>query len=338
MCGLFGFYNYSGKEIKGVHRLLEELGTASSVRGTDATGVSYVLDGKLEIEKSPKPSYTFNFSCPDDVVAVMGHVRNTTQGNPKKNYNNHPFKGKVRNSAFSLAHNGIIYNDKTLQKQMKLPKTKIETDSYVAVQLLEKSKELTLTSVREMAEELDGMFTITILDDTNHLWIVKNDNPLVILNFPDLGMYIYASTENILLEACMEWFETSRLIMDSFRNKVYNLDVIEPEAGDILVINPDGSITDSVFTPPIPFSYYNNYRMRDNSKTAEAEDILIKKVITQGFNRKDIEDLLWDGYTLEEIEEGLEYGYLGEMIEDSKNWYEYYHTTGQNDNDLKDAK
>ncbi len=63
-----------------------------------------------------------------------------TQGEVKKNYNNHPFFGNCKNLKFALAHNGIITNDDILRKEHKLPKTKIETDSYIAVQLLEYKK------------------------------------------------------------------------------------------------------------------------------------------------------------------------------------------------------
>ena len=36
----------------------------------------------------------------------------------------------------ALAHNGVLYNDKELRREQHLPLTSIETDTYVAVQLL----------------------------------------------------------------------------------------------------------------------------------------------------------------------------------------------------------
>ena len=41
----------------------------------------------------------------------------------------------VKNCQFALAHNGVLFNDKELQKKYNF-KSKIETDSFVAVQLL----------------------------------------------------------------------------------------------------------------------------------------------------------------------------------------------------------
>lgn len=45
-------------------------------------------------------------------------------------------------NSFALAHNGIIYDDMELKKEYRLPQSKVETDSYVAVQLLEQDQEM----------------------------------------------------------------------------------------------------------------------------------------------------------------------------------------------------
>ena len=42
----------------------------------------------------------------------------------------------------ALAHNGVLYNDKELRRKQHLPLTSIETDTYVAVQLLEQGQQL----------------------------------------------------------------------------------------------------------------------------------------------------------------------------------------------------
>ena len=51
-----------------------------------------------------------------------------------------------------------------LRKRLPLPFTKIETDSYVAVQLLEQKKTLDFASLKYMAEQVEGSFTFTVLD------------------------------------------------------------------------------------------------------------------------------------------------------------------------------
>ncbi|UQT46789.1 hypothetical protein M5E87_16235 [Flavonifractor plautii] len=45
-----------------------------------------------------------------------------------------------------MAHNGVLHNDGYLRRSLSLPKTKIETDSYIAVQLIEQKKPSTLTA------------------------------------------------------------------------------------------------------------------------------------------------------------------------------------------------
>ena len=99
---------------------------------------------------------------------------------------------------FALAHNGIIYNDKELRQERKLPETNIETDSYIAVQLLEQQGKLNFSTIRTAAEALEGTLTLTILDGRDNLYIVKGNNPLTLYHFPRLGLYAYASTEAIL--------------------------------------------------------------------------------------------------------------------------------------------
>ena len=61
----------------------------------------------------------------------------TTQGRASRNRNNHPFFGEAGGELFALAHNGVLWNDDILRRSKHLPKTKIETDSYIAVQLIE---------------------------------------------------------------------------------------------------------------------------------------------------------------------------------------------------------
>ena len=79
-----------------------------------------------------------------------------------------------------------------------LPATKIETDSYVAVQLLEGQGGLSMDGLRQMAEALRGTYTLTVLDGDNTLYFVRGNNPLAIRLYPRLGCYLYASTDEIL--------------------------------------------------------------------------------------------------------------------------------------------
>ena len=130
MCALYGFINYgkilSKKELK---KLVRNLSIASELRGTDASGVAYVRNGKIVIYKKPQPSHEVNFYFPSDITILTCHTRMATHGNARNNYNNHPFVGHTAESDFALCHNGVLFNYEQVQKQEQLLKTKIKTDS-----------------------------------------------------------------------------------------------------------------------------------------------------------------------------------------------------------------
>lgn len=116
MCCLFGFYDYGGTlSAKQKNRIISALAISSEIRGTDATGIAYRTGTKLCIYKRPFPARWMRFRLPAEVKAVMGHTRMTTQGSEMQNCNNHPFYGVADGSAFALAHNGILSNDKLLR-------------------------------------------------------------------------------------------------------------------------------------------------------------------------------------------------------------------------------
>ena len=199
MCCLFGFIDYnhnlSGKQ---KNRLLRSLASAAEERGTDAAGIAYHAGGKLHIMKKAKPAHVLRFRIPAETSVVMGHTRYATQGDAKKAYNAHPFQGQIGGKKFALAHNGVLLNDRLLQRAEDLPKTHIGTDSYVAVQLLEKQNALNFNSLRKVAEQVQGTFVFTVLDAQDNLYFVHGDNPLCLYHFPKQGIYVYASTQSIL--------------------------------------------------------------------------------------------------------------------------------------------
>ena len=135
-----------------------------------------------------------------------------------------------------MAHNGMLWNDTWLKHSFDLPKTKIETDSYVAVQLIEKMGKLNARTLKSMAEELEGTFVLTFLEEkTNDLWLVKGDNPITILDFPELGFIAYASTDSILLNA----IKSNKMLYMYYKAAVDNEDVTRVKEvymldGDIL--------------------------------------------------------------------------------------------------------
>lgn len=304
MCCLFGFVDY-GHQLsrKQRSRLLSILSTACEERGTDATGIAYNVDGKQVIFKRPLPAHLMWYRVPAEATVVMGHTRMTTQGSEKKNENNHPFSGHTGSAQFALAHNGVLYNDKSLRRDLKLPDTKIETDSYVAVQLLEKCGKLDFDALRFMAEELEGSFTISTLSDRDELFIAKGNNPIVIQHFPDSKLYVYASTEEILQKALLR---TGLSLGKTERVNMYTGELLRIDAqGKVSRSHFDDSKLYATFMPP--WTHWSGYEpvKRPYADDASYLDDLKAVAVYFGIFPEDVDALIEDGMTPDEIEEFL---------------------------------
>ena len=312
MCALFGWLDY--KHIvpyKVLKKLTQALANAAEERGTDASGISYIRDGKVTIFKRPKPAHKIRFNAPEGTKAIMGHTRLTTQGNQKFNQNNHPFPGHA-DKEFAFAHNGVLYNDAELRKANNLPETNIETDSYVAVQLIEQQKKLDFNSLKNMAETVHGNFTFTALDEDNSIYIVKGSNPMCLLHFEVLGIYIYASTESIMKNA---------LKKVGMLNFPYTK--IETVHGDIIKIDNQGNISHSEFENKEDFryasfiGYYDDWE--DNYYT-QHEQLLLEMCNCYGVGEDDVMLLLDYGYDASEIEDMLiDYNLIHDTVKAIKN-------------------
>ena len=263
MCAVFGFLDYKEKVSNAVlKKLIHYLSVAAEVRGTDATGIAYVRGSSIVTYKKPKPAHKVKLFFPRDTRAVIGHTRFTTQGSEK-------------------------------------PPTSIETDTYVAVQLLEQGQQLDTENIKRMAELVEGSFVFTILRNDNTLFLVKGNNPLTIYHFPALGLYVYASTKSILDNA---------LKKVKLNDKHCEVDISE---GEILEINSAGNLSRSTFTMQdyihTMFNPYN-WNQLDYAKwwmEDEREELLLEYCGTFGVSEEEVELLLEVGYDPDEIEELL---------------------------------
>lgn len=303
MCCLFGFIDYAGAlSVTQKSRLIRELSIAAEVRGTDATGIAYNTSRGLQIYKRPLAAHRLHLRIPAEAHVVMGHTRMTTQGSAKKNFNNHPFFDHVKEKCFALAHNGIIWNDLELRRTKHLPRTKVQTDSFIAVQLIEQQKSLNLSSLKCMAEQVEGSFSFSVLSEQDDLWLVKGDNPLTIVHFPKVGVYAYASTAEILNKAltrCGNWLGRG--------------EKVDIEMGDIVKIDRNNHITRGTFdaskfylsswgywdTPLYPKAPHSEEEhlalLKSVAKAFGFTGEMIDRLLDQGFTTMEIEELLYDG-------------------------------------------
>lgn len=304
MCSVFGLIDHKqALTIKEKNRILNTLARECEVRGTDATGITYHFGGRLRIFKRPLPAHKLRLRVPPGVSVILGHTRMTTQGDAARNQNNHPFAGSVAGKTFALAHNGILWNDKLLRQQENLPQTSVETDSYVAVQLLEQHKALDFASLQAMAEAVEGSFVFTVLDSEDTIWFVKGDNPLCLFHYD--GFTLYASTQEILVKA------VKRLRLDKPQA------VQQPEEGDILKIDKFGNQTSGSFIPRTSYAHwwrgapYYGYPwdMDDGlhdellaaAKSMGVSETEVQALLDCGCDPDEIEELLYDPALLHEM-------------------------------------
>ena len=329
MCCLFGLIDYTQSlSVKRKEKIIKVLSRESEARGTHATGVAYLTGDKMTIYKRPKAAHSMHFKFDSNPQVIMGHCRFTTQGTEKNNENNHPFYSQKL--GFSLAHNGVLYNDVLLRREEQIPKTDIETDSYIAVQLIEKKNTLNFNSLKYMAEKVEGSFCFTVLDRNNNIYLVKGDNPLAVVDAG--GYYLYASTETILAGALKKL-------------GIYKVSKIEIKEGDIMRIDRNGNRVKDTFEFSerfygLPYmggwsrygGYYNygNYGFGNYNKIKKADNDPIKQYTKDlidyaalvGIDEDTILSLINDGYSLEEIESMIydaEYYYEMEGFDDAVN-------------------
>ena len=268
MCAVFGFLDYKGKISNAVlKKLVHYLSVAAEVRGTDATGIAYVRSSGIITYKKPKPAHKVKLFFPRDTRAVIGHTRFTTQGSEKRNCNNHPFEGHCGTESFALAHNGVLYNDRELRREQHLPTTPIETDTYVAVQLLEQGQNLDTENIKRMAELVEGSFvfsTKSILD-----------NALQKVHMTEKACEVEISEGEII-----EISPSGNLHKSTFEIQDYIHTMFNPYNWDQLD--------------------YAKWWMED-----EREELLLEYCGTFGVSEEEVELLLEVGYDPDEIEELL---------------------------------
>lgn len=256
MCGLFGMVAYREVSQENTEKLIKALGKASESRGTHAGGISWIAEDKHIYFKKNVGAISKN-TVLDGVIAspsIMGHTRHTTQGLATHIPNNHPFNSTMKE--WTMAHNGILSNDYTLRKKHSLPKTDIATDSYVVVQMLDTLHKgvLSMDTIRSVVEELQGSYNLSF-QDKRGIWLVKNNNPLAIVNCFELGAYIYASTKEILYEALDSFYDNNFMdYLVAHKGEQWG-EVITLNSGDIYRISHNGSIEKGNFTP-LATTYY----------------------------------------------------------------------------------
>ncbi len=207
MCGILGF---CFDERGGTHD--EVLGDFlktmihSQVRGIDACGAYVVNPDGIAIFKAPGSvadnlDELAEFAASEvnkDTVAIIGHTRAATLGDPEINDNNHP----IYDDPIVGVHNGVIRNHSNLgDRYGKVA----EVDSAAIMGLL-KSKagaKLTVGKMTSSLDELSGPYAIAVADrrHPDSVYLARNYNPVVFTRNPERNYLAFASTSDILCDA-----------------------------------------------------------------------------------------------------------------------------------------
>lgn len=196
MCGIVGF---KGKKdaISVLVSSLEKL----EYRGYDSSGIAYVCDGDIHIQKEVGKIHNLKEKVDLSIVSTCGiaHTRWATHGKSTKE-NSHPHQvGKI-----TLVHNGIIENYGSLKKELleKDYHFLSDTDTEVAAALLDyfyqDTKDMIL-SIKKLFDKLEGSYAFGIIckDDLESLYVVKKDSPLIVAE-SEIGKFIASDVPAIL--------------------------------------------------------------------------------------------------------------------------------------------
>lgn len=258
MCSIFG------TTIKDIEKL-EKIAIAGEQRGTDATGIASINDNKFGILKAPKKASELDYSQIEEGNFYLGHTRKTTQGNEDKNYNNHPFVSKDETLIF--AHNGVFSND----DELKTYETQIETDSFYALQQIEKAKgesSLTIENVKTACEKMSGSFALTIYDVTvDKLFLLRHRNPLQIMYNPETGDLTYASLTNMIRAGYGKETDIGTFIGQIEEDIIYEFDMKERKFKNQLEFSAKKRETYK------GTSYYRNYSTQGYDENKDEFDL-----------------------------------------------------------------
>ena len=193
MCGIIG---YIGKD-KCIPKIISGL-ESLEYRGYDSSGISYILNGKIKIEKEVGKIENLKKIINMDLESYIGigHTRWATHGKPCKE-NSHPHQsGKI-----TLVHNGIIENYEELKKNLKDYHYVSETDSEVVASLIDslyKKDSDMIKVLNSLKDYLIGSYALGILvENSDKLYAIRKNSPLII-GVSENGNFIASDVPAIL--------------------------------------------------------------------------------------------------------------------------------------------
>ena len=285
MCGIVGCVL---KEKKAAPILLDSI-SKLEYRGYDSVGIATAVDRKINLKKDAGKIKEVDKKL--DLKNMEGsfgiaHVRWATHGDPNKT-NSHPHLNMDRTIA--VVHNGIIENSAEIKEELigEGYKFKSETDTEVIPHLLDKYMKTGLdleNALRKVLDVIHGSYAIAAIcvDEPDRVVATRKDSPLIVGIGHD--EYFVASDYPAILK--------------------YARDIIFPEQGEIVVLNPDGvtvkdeydnvinkEVTTINWSPEMAEKGgYDHFMIKEINE----QDTAIQNTLTQKENVREIVDELKD--------------------------------------------
>ncbi len=285
MCGIVGCVL---KEKKAAPILLDSI-SKLEYRGYDSVGIATAVDRKINLKKDAGKIKEVDKKLDlKDMEGSFGiaHVRWATHGDPNKT-NSHPHLNMDRTIA--VVHNGIIENSAEIKEELigEGYKFKSETDTEVIPHLLDKYMKTGLdleNALRKVLDVIHGSYAIAAIcvDEPGRVVATRKDSPLIV--GIGKGEYFVASDYPAILK--------------------YARDIIFPEQGEIVVLNPDGvtvkdeydnvinkEVTTINWSPEMAEKGgYDHFMIKEINE----QDTAIQNTLTQKENVREIVDELKD--------------------------------------------
>lgn len=219
MCGIAGYMSINDKrpDPKKMVKMFDLLET----RGTDASGIAYPQNGKMEIYKDGIRASAlikrrkFKKVMRSLPSTMIFHCRASTHGSEKENRNNHPIHtgGNV-----ALVHNGVIRNHDEIGKKPD----GVEVDTMAIMHLID-----TYPNVSRFGEalgKLSGSMACAVLrveKNDNKLWLFRESNPIVFIQDTKTDIIYFASSDHILdcIKATGDMFDMPHKVMIELSQK-----------------------------------------------------------------------------------------------------------------------
>ncbi|MDR3288716.1 MAG: hypothetical protein LBT22_04750 [Peptococcaceae bacterium] len=268
---MFGYVNYgNGLNVRQIAAIYTSFSKACITRGAHACGIAYVANNELMVKKKSVDLVRAEFSYPWDVKILTAHCRLSLQKDYWENKNNHPFRGQTLDgSAYTLGHNGILRDLRTIRQALQLSETDIRTDSYLIAQILATKPRLDCQTLKEVCETLHGSFSFTVLDERNNLYLCRGDVPVYLVHFQKLKLYVYLSTRDLFEQAVKStdlWhaYRTSNL-----EAATAAVNIVPLRKGGIVCISSAGELSSASFTFQEDLAISHNWYMHEITETEE---------------------------------------------------------------------